>query len=355
MTKSSSSSNKALLLAVLMAVSVPSAALAWEEGSPDSILTVSVNMGSSDAGDNDDEDGGSCTGFATMELSSSTLQSRPDKIQPAIATPNIQQRLAALAMTQATFTTLSLGDTEDGAGGDLILTKSSQVSGSWIINPEWIQLNPRNEAIASELAQMDLSDHDFEIPVSFSAETPSLAMIDRRTYVTSPFTVTYDATTCESDGEARAEIDVMRTEVQARTISNGDGNWSSVELPSRDGSVDCCWDDQSSQQYLLYLSSSAAAYDVATLRELAADGLFKGEAYLLKSRTASDGDRRLIPVAMRPNDFYNYGEDDDGLDLYGSSGTATLRAVTKLYGELSQNAQLRTQYGFWMEVFPYGN
>jgi hypothetical protein len=287
-----------------------------------------------------------------MELSSSTLQSRPDKIQPAVATPNIQQRLEALAMTGVTFQTLSLTDTFTVNNvEERILTKSSEVSGSWIINPNWIDSDLDNEAIAAELAQMDLSNHDFEIPVSFSAETPSLAMIDRRTYVTSPFTVTYDATTCESDGDARAEIEVMRTEVQARTISNGDGNWSSVELPSRVEGFGCC----SQEEYALYLASSAAAYDVATLRELAADGLFKGEAYLLKSRTSSDGDRRLNPIAMRPNDFYDYGEYNDGIELYGSSGTATLRAVTKLYGELSQNAQLRTQYGFWMEVFPYGN
>lgn len=347
MTKTSSKSNKALFLAVLMAVSIPSSALAWDmDVEPDAILTVSVNMGSSDAGDGNGEVS-DCTGFASMELSASVVQSRPEKVQPAIENPNIQQRLAALAMPTALGTTLSLNDTYDGVR---ILTKSSEVSGSWIINSDWIRSSTNSKVIASELAQQDLSQFDGTSTISFSAATPSLAMIDRRTYVTNPFTVSYDATSCESDGEARAEINVMRSQVQARTIVEGDGTWVSVELPVRNGYGDhqwCCSDEAVSA----YVASSLAAYDVNTLREIAADGEFRGEAYMLKTRTASDGDRRLSPVALRPNDDGGF----DGIGIYGDSGTATLRAVTKLYGELSQNAQIRTQYGFWMEVFPYGN
>lgn len=345
MAKSSSSSNKAFFLAVLMAVSVPSAALAWEEGSPDSILTVSVDMGSDDAGDGsgDGDGGSSCTGFATMELSSTALSSRPDVVQPGIANPSIQQRLAALATSAIEEKVVSINDTLDGAR---VFTRSQSVSGSWEIKSDWITRSTENRALAGELAQQNLSQFDGEYTVSFSAQTPSLAMIDRRTYVTSPFSLSYDATTCDSDGDARAEIRVIRTDVQARGFVNNASTWLSVELP--EVYTGCC----SEEDYRNYLASLYERFNVSSLMEVAADGGFKGEAYLLKSSTRSDGDRRLETIASVPND---YSDDSDDIELYGSEGTATLRAVTKLYGELSQNAQLRTQYGFWMEVFPYGN
>ncbi len=338
-----------MFVALLMAVSIPSSALAWESsGQPDAVLTVSVNMGSSDAGDGDGGGGEVCSGFATMQLSASVLESRPDRVEPAVSTPSIQQRLAALATPALLGYSLSLNDTFNS---ERVFTRSQEVSGSWVINSDWIQNDNDHRIMAEELAQLDLSNFDFgAASVSFSDVTPSLAMIDRRTYVTSPFTVSYDATSCESDGDARAGIYIERTELEARTTVNGEQVWNSVELPLRNGvpPSECCYNDEAYEEFI---ATSIAAYNVGALREVAADGLFKGEAYILKSRTASDGDRRLSPVATRPYSEFNYDE----VGLYGSSGEATLRAVTKLYGELSQNAQLRTQYGFWMEVYPYGN
>lgn len=320
-----------------MAVSVPSAALAWDDDvTPDSVLTVQVNMGSNDAGDSEGGDSDLCTGFSTIALSSTVLQSRPDVVQPGVANPNIRQRLAALATGTAQGRSLSLNDTvnhdnDSSTPEVLVLTKSSEVSGSWIINSAWANVENAQWSLAQELAQISLQGFDWQNQVlSFSAETPSLAMIDRRTYVTSPFTLSYDASTCASDSTADAEVEVERTDLEVRSTVNGRSEWISVELD---------WERSN-------------PYDVRSLLEIAADGGYRGEAMLLKARTQSDGDRRIGPMASSP------GERDDGdwsSSIYGVSGVVDFRAVTKLYGDLSQNAQFRTQFGFWMEVYPNGD
>lgn len=335
MAKSSSSTNKAFFLAVLMAVSVPSAALAWNsENDPDAILTVTVNMGSADAGDGDGGGESGCTGFSSMELSASVVNSRLDRISPARQNPTVQQRLAALGTAPALGTSLSINDTHNSAP---ILTKSSEVSGSWVVDPDWAQTQ-NGRAIAGELVQLDLSGYDGSNTISFSAATPSLAMIDRRTYVSSPFSVSYDASSCASDAESEASVFMERSNLQYRTTVNQNSVWESAELPSV-GNVDIYgWIN--------------ARYNVGRLIELAGDGRFEGEAYLLKSRTQSDGDRRLDYLAYIPFDGMDGGWSGS---ISGVEGTATLRAVTKLYGDLSQDAQLRTQYAFWLDVDPNEN
>lgn len=339
MAKSSSSSNKALFLAVLMAISVPSAALAWDnENDPDATLTVTVDMGSDDAGDGNGDGDSGCTGFATMELSASTLQSRPERVQPAVAVPNIQQRLEVLASLDLIYPSVNLNDTFDAQGGrQRILTRSSEVTGSWVINPNWLapgQNTPR-WVFAEALVGPDVFDlWDAEEELIVSPETPSLAMVDRRTYITSPFTVSYDATTCESDTDSWASIDIERSNLEAFLTVDGTRRWSPVELEFQEE------------------GEFGTRYSANALIRLARDGEFRGEAYLLKSRTSSDGDGRTSRIAW---DVFNDDGSANETDISGESGTAELRAVTKLYGELSQNAQLRTQYGFWMEVLPYGD
>lgn len=326
MSKSSSASNKAFLLAFAMIVSVPSAALAWDSDSnPDSVLTVSVDMGSNDAGDNSSSESG-CTGFASMELSASVLQSRPERVQPAIANPTLQQRLAAIASYPWAVPSI------DGAFNDVrYFTRSANVTGSWTVNSDWVesvvdgvrnnQNSPDQKAVLEELLQVDLTNYDGSA-LTISPETPSLAMVDRRTYVTSPFTLSYDASSCVSDSMAEAGVSIQRTDLEVRA----NGGWNSVELD---------WD--------------GSPYNATNLLQIAADGGYRGEAYLLRSRTLSDGDRRINNVASQPGEY-----DCCGPVFEGDSGVSTMRAVTRLYGDLSQNAQFRTQYGFWMEVWPYG-
>ncbi len=340
MTKSSSTSNKALFLAVLMAVSIPSASLAWDnENDPDSTLTVNVDMGSEDAGDGNGEgDGDSgCTGFATMELSATTLRSRPERVQPAVSAPNIQQRLEALAATDA-FIPVNLNDTfSSGNGQERVLTRSSEVTGSWVINPNWLtpEENLSRWIFAEALVGPNLLDlWNAEEELIITPETPSLAMVDRRTYITSPFTVSFDATTCESDSRSTANIDIERSNLEAFLTVDGMRSWTPVELEVDDS------------------GDYPSMFNPTSIMALARDGEFRGFAYMLKSRTRSDGDSNTSFIAY---DVYNSDGSANETGISGESGTAELRAITKLYGELSQNAQLRTQYGFWLEVYPYGD
>lgn len=355
MTNASSSKNRALFLAVLMAVSVPSASLAeGETHTPDAVLTVSVNMGSNDAGDGGDSSG--CNGFSSLRLSAAQLESRVERVFPAVANPTIQQRLAALKTPSIQERTLSLNDTvEVLVNGEAVnvrvLTKSDTVSGSWIVHPQWInRWSAQNDtsrregalAIVSELIQQDLSSYGVNDPfwtdeiISFSATTPSLAMVDRRTYITSPFTVSFDASTCESDVDSEARISIERTPLEASSLVNGTSRWLSVETD---------WD--------------SGLHTLAPFLTSASEGGFRGDAHLVQqSPVGFEGDGRFSwKVAALP-----FGG-DGGLDpwdyywqdtISGESGDIAMRGVTNLSGELSQNAQFRTTYLFWMEVDPTG-
>jgi hypothetical protein len=220
-----------------------------------------------------------------------------------------------------------------------ILTRSSEVTGSWVINPDWLAIGENFERwvfaealIGPEVAELWAEDEELIV----TPETPSLAMVDRRTYITSPFTVSYDATSCESDTVAWASVDIERSNVEAFLTIDGARRWTPVEFE---------FEEEEAGEF-------ATRYSATPLIGLARDGEFRGEAYLLKTRTSSDGDGRTSRYAW---DVFNDDGSANETGISGESGNTELRAVTKLYGELSQNAQLRTQYGFWMEVFPYGD
>lgn len=354
MTNASSSKNKALFLAFLMAVTIPSAALATEEDFPDAILTVSVNMGSNDAGDG--EGGSGCTGFSTMGLSATQLQSRVERVTPGVANPTIQQRLAALRTPELFGVSLGANDTvlvsDNGASVTArVFTRSEIVSGSWIIRPEWINQwdgewdgDERLEAlkIISELTQQDLTRYVLNDPfwtdevLSFSPETPSLASVDRRTYITSPFTVSYDASSCLSDSDSEARITIERTPLEASSTVNSIARWSSVETD---------WEAGFSS-----LSSFLAA---------ASEGGYRGDSHLLQQTRPggdSEGERgswKVAPVPLAADtDWWDSRWNDD---ISGEAGDIGMFGVTNLSGELSQNAQFRTTYMFWMEIDPSGD
>jgi hypothetical protein len=330
MTKSSSS-NKALFLAVLMAVSVPSGALAWNhENDPGEVLTVNVNMGRNDSGDGngDGEDDGGCTGFSTMALSATTLTSRPERVDPGVANPTLDDRISVLSSTREFGIALSRLSTFTYGQQivERVFTRSQVVTTSWMINTAWLDEAPDPETyldrryVAEELTQLDLGQWQ-GTPLTISAETPSVAMVDRRTYITSPFTVSFDATNCESDDLAEAEVLVERSNLEAFVPSN-EVPWSSVEL---------------------------GELELGGLLQLAADGEFRGYSYLQDIEFEDEGTIDVGTIGRLPEELY-----DDDFDSE-EAGTFMLRGVTQLFGELSQNAQLRTRYGFWLEVYPMGD
>ncbi len=312
-----------------MAVSVPSAALAWNhENDPGEVLTVNVNMGRNDSGDGngDGEDDGGCTGFSTMALSATTLTSRPERVDPGVASPTLDDRISVLSSTREFGIPLSrLSTFTYGETVERVFTRSRVVTSSWLINTNWLDEAPNQEfgnrrSIAQELTQLDLNQWDGE-PLTISAETPSLAMVDRRTYITSPFTVSFDATNCESDDLAEAEVLVERSNLEAFIPAN-EVPWASVEF---------------------------AEEDLSGLLQLAADGEFRGYSYLQDIEFEEEGTINVGTVARLPEELY-----DDEFDSE-EAGSFMLRGVTALFGELSQNAQLRTRYGFWLEVYPFGD
>ena len=340
-----------------MAVSIPSASLAVGElDTPDAILTVSVDMGSNDAGDGGDSAG--CNGFSSMGLSTAQLESRVERVIPGVANPSIQQRLAALKTLSIYGRSLSVNDTvEVTIDNQLVpvrvLTKSETVSDSWIVHPQWINrwssdndTNRRQEALAivSELIQQDISGYglndDFwtEEVISFSATTSSLAMVDRRTYITSPFTVSFDASSCESDVDSEARISIERTPLEARSIVNESSRWVSVETDWESG-----------------------FHTLAPFLTDASEGGYWGDAHLVQQSLAGfEGDGRFswklatVPFgadAQDPNSWQYFWQDT----ISGESGDISMRGVTNLSGDLSQNAQFRTTYLFWMEVDPTGD
>lgn len=357
MTNASSSKNRALFLAVLMAVSIPSAA--FSEGlpneMPDEVLTVSVNMGSNDAGDSSSSSG--CTGFSSMAMSTNQLQSRVERVTPGVETPTIQQRLAALRTPSLVGMGLSFNDTVtfyDGQADVTVpaLTQSAGVGTPWNVHPMWIEQHRGGDnniaysewfearEVLSELTQQDLSGFDENHPLwsddaaladalSFSAETPSLAMIDQRTYITSPFTMSFDASNCESDSQTKARVMVLRDELKVGSIQNNLSTWSPVETS---------WDSFNS---------------LAPLLSQASEGGFRGDSRLLHYFTR-DQEARVTRKALMP--FGNNGPGWDGSPYFDESeaGEFTLRAATYLFGDLSQNAQIKTQFMFWMEVSPTG-
>lgn len=353
MTNASSSKNRALFLAVLMAVSVPSASLAeGETHTPDAVLTVSVNMGSNDAGDGGDSSG--CNGFSSLRLSAAQLESRVERVFPAVANPTIQQRLAALKTLSLHEQSLSLNDTVPVlVNGETVnvrvLTKSDTVSGSWIVHPKWINRWASDDdrrvgalAIVSELIQQDISSFGLNDPfwtdeiISFSATTSSLAMVDRRTYITSPFTVSFDASTCESDVDSEARISIERTPLEASSLVNGTSRWLSVETD---------WD--------------SGLHALAPFLTSASEGGYRGDAHLVQQDSVGyEGDGRFgwkiarLPFGgdIGPDPWDYYWQDT----VSGESGDIAMRGVTNLSGELSQNAQFRTTYLFWMEIDPTG-
>jgi len=339
-----------------MAVSIPSASLAVGElDTPDAILTVSVDMGSNDAGDDGDNSG--CNGFSSLRLSTAQLESRVERVFPAVANPTIQQRLAALKTLSLYGRSLSVNDTVEVLIDNepvpvRVLTKSETVSGSWIVHPQWINkwsgqydVDRRQEALAivSELIQQDLSSYGLNDPfwteeiISFSATTSSLAMVDRRTYITSPFTVSFDASSCESDVDSEARIYVERTPLEARSIVNESSRWVSVETDWESG-----------------------LHTLAPFLSDASEGGYRGDAHLVQqSQAGYEGDGRYswklatVPFGAENNlrPWEEFWQDT----ISGENGDISMRGVTNLSGDLSQNAQFRTTYLFWMEVSPTGD
>lgn len=309
MSNSMSRSSKAIVFSLLATLSIPSAAMAWDSPyDPDAILTVSVDM---DSSNNDDGEG--CNGFATMALSSYALDSTIDINRPGVDNPTIQQRLQPFGLTLSEL---------DGNGDPAFFRVNG--AGDWMIDRDWANSNRSTTAeligsvVTNDNLIVDGNTYDASFDITISPSISSIAMVDRKSYVTEPFTLTYDANTCVSDTYTEAEIYVDRSPLQVRQTEGFNTSWTPLENDGPD-------------------------YSSNNMIELAQQGRFSGYAYL--SRTTQIGGETFTREFA---EFYDLDELDEIAG--GTSGETTLRAVTSLYGDLSVNAQFRTQYAFWMDI-----
>lgn len=302
------------ILALIAALSVPSSAVGFGEDLPDETLTVFVNMSPGGSGS---ENG--CTGFSSMSLSDNELVSSLDRNRPGVANPTIQQRLQPFELNPDQK--VEVDNSQDPA----FFRVDGQ--GDWMIDRVWASANKVDAAgilggtLREENGVYTLVvggvDFDGTYDLTISPTIPSVAMVDRKSYVTQPFTLTYDASSCVSDLDTIADISVERSALQVRRQDNGNSFWSQIEGNGR---------NTTAQQMI----------------SLAAAAQFSGHAYLTRTTP-------LGGAAFTRTFAQNFEGSDDVAN--GTSGETTLRAITELFGDLSVNAQFRTQYAFWMDVY----
>lgn len=296
MTRKSSSFRATVALSLFVLTAIPSSALAWDSDTePDNVVTVTVDLPATDGSDN----GGVCNGYSTITTSVNHLAATLDQVAVGNQNPTIDQRL--------NFYGNSLSDAFYNSASEWVQVFSDNGDGTYSINQEWAS---QQSWTANAL------DTNGDGVISSADSSP--LMLDRRSYVTQPFTVQFDADSCV-DSYAYGAVWAERTEVEHRVVDqNGYSVWTSAEFNPDD------------------------VPDPVAFFQSNPD--LNASAYLLRPTRVMDG---LVNI---PYQLANYtGSCCNPPVTAGDSGSASVRGVMKLFGN-ADAGQYRVNFGFWLEV-----
>ena len=289
-----------LVLAIAVSTALPSASIAFDsDDEPDQIVTMTVDLPATDGSGGG---GGTCTGYSSLETSASNLQATLDEVDPGNQDPSLEERIG--------FYGFDLDEVFTDSGGTeyAIFVEGD---GSYLeINSTWSAI----AANAGIVAALDTNDNG-----RVDSDDDSPLMLDSRVFASSPFTVTFDASTCVSSerfGVVWAERSDVETLVE--DLDEGELNWESAEFYSDD-------EDDPFQGLL--------------------DGPGnKATAYLLRPTRIADG---LVNAPLQLANFQGYGIPIPV--VAGDEGSASLQGVMQMHGNQAEG-QYRVKYGFWLEI-----
>ena len=288
-------------LCALSLLAIPSASFAWDgDTEPDEVVTMTVDLPATDGSGG----GGTCNGYASISTSTGTLAATLNQVVPAIQEPTLAQRVAYFGF--------SIDDTYtwyDNVAQNYVITTifNDNLDGTLSFASTW-SAEAGNSFIKSQL------DTNSDGLVSSADSSP--LMMDRRVFATSPFQVSFDASTCV-DSDAYGAVWVDRTPVETRLEVNGSPTWQDAEFDP--------------------FNQSNALADISSSPNVNAN------AYLLRSVRVLDG---LINVPLQVANCYDCSNPPI---LAGDEGTTPVRGVMQMYGDRTEG-QYRVKYGFWLEL-----
>lgn len=285
-------------LCLLSILAVPSASFAWDSDiEPDEVVTMTVDLPATDGSGG----GGTCSGYASINTSVGTLAATLNQVIPAIQDPTIQQRIAYFGFT---FEDTYYWDNNGQPTYSAIFTDN--LDGTVSIASTWSAISG-NAFVSSQL------DTNADGLISSADQSP--LMMDRRVFASSPFDVSFDASTCV-DSDAYGAVWVERSNVEARS-EDGGSSWQTAEFNP--------------------LNQSNSLVDISVSPNVNAN------AYLLRNVRALDGLANIpLQVAQCSGCF-------SPPILAGSEGSTSVRGVMQMYGDRTEG-QYRVKYGFWLEL-----
>jgi len=299
---------KPALLTLAIATAIPSSAIAFDpDYIPDEMVTMTVDLPATDGSGGGGD--GVCSGYSSLETSATSLAGTLDEVNPGNSNPTLEQRVRLYGYElDDTFT--------DSNDGDIAIFT---VDGDRLeINSDWAAANSATAAL------LDTNDDGF-----IDGDDYSPLMLDRRVFVSDPFNVSFDASTC-IDSLKFGLVWAERAPVETFVEDPDDGYmyWKSAEIDF---------------SQLFPIDSNDAPRVVATDENNAS-------AYLLRPTAIAGG---LINVPLQLAN-YGIGFGPPIPVVAGDEGSASLRGVMQLFGDQTQG-QFRVKFGFWLEVDTFDN
>jgi len=287
-------------LSAITLIAIPSTSYGWDSDiEPDEVVTMTVDLPATDGSGGG---GGTCSGYASINTSVGTLAATLNQVIPATAEPTLEQRLSYFGFSD--------DDTYlwyDNGNPIYDPIFRDNLDGTVSIASTWSAMGG-NSFVTSQL------DTNSDGLISSTDQSP--LMMDRRVFASSPFDVTFDASTCV-DSDAYGAVWVERTNVESRVLENGGSYWQTAEFNPADQA-----------NGLLDISSSPNV---------------NSNAYLLRSVRVLDGLVNIpLQVAQCSGCF-------SPPILAGDEGTTSVRGVMQMYGDRTEG-QYRVKYGFWLEL-----